>query len=79
VGRPEEKKPLGRSNRRWEYNIKIYFQELRWGDILWVDLAQDRDRWRALVNAIMNLRFHKMRGISRLAQDLSASQEGFVP
>jgi len=63
VGRPEEKKPLGRSNRRWEDNIKMDLQEVGRGDIYWVDLAQDRDRWPVLVNAVMNLRFHKMRGI----------------
>jgi hypothetical protein len=64
VGRPEENNPLGRSNHRWEDNIKMDFQEVGWGDIFWVDLAQDRDRWWALVNAVMNLRFHKIRGIS---------------
>jgi len=48
------------------------------GDVDWVYLSQDRDRWRELVNAVMNLRFHKMRGISSLAQDLSAPQEGLA-
>ena len=61
MGRPEGKKPLGRSNRRWEDNIKMDFQDVEWGDIFRVDLAQNRGRWRALVNAVMNLRFHQMR------------------
>ena len=56
VGRPEGKRPLGRPRRRWEDNIKIDLQEVgRGGD--WMELAQDRDRWRALVNTVMNLRF----------------------
>jgi hypothetical protein len=56
VGRPEEKGPLGRSRRRWENNIKIDLQEVGWGGMDWIDLAQDRDRWRAVVNSVMNLR-----------------------
>ena len=55
VGKPEEKRPLGRPRRRWEDNIKMDLQEVRGvGD--WMELAQDRDRWRALVNTVMNLR-----------------------
>ena len=61
VGKPEGKRPLGRPRRRWEDNIKMDLQEVGGcGD--WMELAQDRDRWRALVNTVMN--FHKMRGIS---------------
>ena len=56
VGKPEGKRPLGRPRRRWEDNIKIDLQEVGCGDIDWIDLAQDRERWRALVNAVMNLR-----------------------
>jgi hypothetical protein len=56
VGNPEEKKPLGRPNRRWEDNIKMDLQEERCGSMDWIELAQDRDRWLALVNAVMNLR-----------------------
>jgi hypothetical protein len=55
VGRPEGRRPLGRSRRRWEDNIKTDLQEVGWG-MNWIELAQDRDRWRALVNAVMNLR-----------------------
>ena len=56
VGKPEGKRPLGRPRCRWEDNIKMDLQEVggRCGD--WMELAQDRDRWRALVNAILNLR-----------------------
>ena len=55
VGKPEGKRPLERPRRRWEDSIKMDLQEVRGcGD--WMDLAQDRDRWRALVNTVMNLR-----------------------
>jgi hypothetical protein len=56
VKRPEGEKPLGRSRRKWEDNIKIDLKEIAWGGINWIDLAQDRDQWRALVNTVMNLR-----------------------
>jgi hypothetical protein len=56
VGKPEGKRPPGRPRRRWENNIKIYLQEVGCGDMDWIELAQDRDRWRALVNAVLNLR-----------------------
>jgi hypothetical protein len=55
VGRSEGRRPLGRPRRRWEDNIKIDLQKAGWG-IDWIELAQDRDRWRALVNAVTNLR-----------------------
>ena len=55
VGKPEGKRPLGRPRRRWEDNIKMDLQEVGEGGD-WMELAQDRDRWRALVNTVMNLR-----------------------
>ena len=64
VGKPEGKIPLGRPRRRWEDNIKMDLQEVGgdFGD--WMELAQDRDSWRALVGTVMNLGVPKMRGIS---------------
>jgi hypothetical protein len=56
VGKPEGKSPLGRPRRRWEDNIKMDLQEVRCGSTDWIELAQDRERWQALVNAVMNLR-----------------------
>ena len=67
VGKPEEKRPLGRPRRRWENNIKIDLQEVGGGCGDWMELAQDRKRWRALVSTVMNFRVPKMRGISWLA------------
>ena len=56
--------PLGRPRRRWEDNIKMDLQEVGGGCGDWMELAQDRERWRALVSTVINFRFHKMRGIS---------------
>jgi hypothetical protein len=56
VGKPEGKRPLGRPRRRWIDNIKMYLLEIGLGVVDWIGLAQDRYRWRALVNAVMNLR-----------------------
>jgi hypothetical protein len=56
VGKPEGKRPLGRPRLRWEGNIMMDIQEVGCGGVDWIDLVQDRDRWRALVNTVMNLR-----------------------
>ena len=56
VGRPEGKRPLEIPSRRWEDNIKMDLQEVGCGGMDWIELAQDRDRWRALVSTVMNLR-----------------------
>jgi hypothetical protein len=55
VGKHEGRRPLGRPRRRWEDNIKMGLREMGW-DMDWIDVAQDRDRWLAVVNAVMNLR-----------------------
>jgi hypothetical protein len=57
VGNPEGKRPLGRSRHRWEDNIKMDLQDVVFGNMDWIELVQDRDSWRALVTAVMNLRF----------------------
>ena len=64
MGKPEGKRQLGRPRRRWENNIKMDLQEVGGGCEDWMELAQDRDKWRALVGTVMNLRVPKMRGIS---------------
>jgi hypothetical protein len=56
VGKPDGRTLLDKPRRRWEYNIKMDLREIGWGGVDWIDLAQDRDRWRALVKAVMNLR-----------------------
>jgi hypothetical protein len=55
VGKPEGKGPLERPRRRWEDGIKMDLREIGWGDVEWIHLAQDRDCWQALVNAVLNL------------------------
>jgi hypothetical protein len=56
VENPERKRPLGRPRRRWVDNIKMDLREIPWDGMDWIDLAQDRPQWRALVNVVMNLR-----------------------
>jgi len=56
VGKPGGKRPLGRPRRRWEDNIKMELQKVGCEGMDWIELAQDRDKWRALVNGVMNLR-----------------------
>jgi hypothetical protein len=56
VGKPKGKRPLRRPLRRWVDNIRMDLGEVRWGDVDWIGLAQDRDRWRALANSVLNLR-----------------------
>jgi hypothetical protein len=55
VGRPERRRPLGISRRRWEDNIKLELRDVGWGDTDWIDLAQEMVRWRAFLNTVMNL------------------------
>jgi hypothetical protein len=55
VGKPEGKRSLGRQRRRWVDNIRMDLGEVGWGDVGWIGLAKDRNRWRALVNSILNL------------------------
>jgi hypothetical protein len=61
TGTPEGKKPLGRPRHRWEDGIRMYFREIGWGSVEWLQLAQDTDRWRAVVNMVMNLRVTALR------------------
>jgi hypothetical protein len=56
VGKPEEKRPLGKRRHSWVDNIKINLREIGWNGMDWFDLAQDRDQWRALVNTVVNFR-----------------------
>ena len=76
VGKPEGKRPLGRPRRKWEGNIKMDLQEVGEACGDWMDLAQDRDRWRALVSTVMNRRVPKMGEFLNQLQNQLASQEG---
>jgi hypothetical protein len=55
VGKPEEKRPLGKPRHRWKDNTRMDLREIGWSGMDWIDLVQDRDQWRALVNMVMNL------------------------
>jgi hypothetical protein len=59
VGKPEGRRPLRRPRRRWLDNIRMDLIEVGWGDVDWIGLAEDRDRWRALVNSVLNFGFHR--------------------
>jgi hypothetical protein len=76
LGRPEGKRTLRRPRRRWEDNIKLGRQEAGWGGMDWIELAEDKNRLRALVHVVMDLRFLKAWRNSSMAADLVASQEG---
>jgi hypothetical protein len=56
IGKPEGKRPLGRPRHRWKDGIRMNIREIGWGSVDWIQLAQDRVQWRALVNTVMNLR-----------------------
>jgi hypothetical protein len=56
VGKPEGKRPLGRPRRRWVDNIRMDLGEVGWSNVDWIDLTKDRNRWRALLNSVLNLR-----------------------
>jgi hypothetical protein len=56
VGKPEGKRPLERPRHRWEYGIRVNLREIGCGSVEWIHLAQDRDRWQAVTNTVMNLR-----------------------
>jgi hypothetical protein len=64
VGKPEGKRPLGRPRRRWDDNTKMDLQEVGREGMDWIDVAQDRETWRALVNVALNIRVPKTRGLS---------------
>jgi hypothetical protein len=69
----EGKRPLGRPKRRWVDNIEMDLGETGWGGVDWIGLVKDRDKWRALVNAVMNFRVYKMLGNYRVASQVVLS------
>jgi hypothetical protein len=71
VGKPEGKRPLRRPRRRWVDNIRMDLGKVGWGDMDWIDLAKDRNRWRALVNSVLNLRVPLIAG--KLSSGLTSS------
>jgi hypothetical protein len=73
AGKPEGKRPLGRPRRRWVDNIRMCLGEVGWSDVDWIGLTQNRDKWRALENAVMILRVPWNAG--KLSNDLSSSAQ----
>jgi hypothetical protein len=71
VGKPEGKRPLGRPKRRWVDNIRMDLGEVGWDDVDWIGLAKDRNRWRAVVNSVLNLRVPRNAG--KLSSGLTSS------
>jgi hypothetical protein len=71
VGKPEGKRPLRRPKRRWVDNIRMDLGEVGWGDVNWIGLPQERNRWRALENSVLNLRVP--RNARKLLSDLTSS------
>jgi hypothetical protein len=69
-------RPIGRPRRRWEYNIKMDLRAIGSGVMEWIDLAQDKDNWRVLVNTVMDLGFRNMLVNFRIVKQLVACQEG---
>jgi hypothetical protein len=74
VGKQEGKRPLGRPRHRWVDNIKMDLAEKECGSVDWIGVAQDRENWRALLNAVMNFRILKMLGNYRVAAQLVGSR-----
>jgi hypothetical protein len=74
VGKPEGKRPLGRPRRRWVNNIKLDLRAIEWDGMDWIELAQDRDQWRVLVNMVMN--HHNHPGQATIAQSVAAVSSG---
>jgi hypothetical protein len=66
VGKPEGKRSLGRSRRKWVDNIRMDIGEVGWRDVDWIGLAHDRNRWRALVNSVLSFGLHEMLGNYRV-------------
>jgi hypothetical protein len=77
VGKPEGNRQLGGPRHRCLDNIKMDLRDVGCDGMDCIDLVQDRDQWRALVNSVLNLQFHKMLGSSRVGAQLAVSQEGF--
>jgi hypothetical protein len=74
VGKQEGKRPLGKPKHWWVNNIKLNLLQTGWGDVDWIDLAQNRYRWRALVNLVINFRINKMLGYYLVVSQLVASR-----